>query len=286
MCNRLMTISAAGILFFSAGFAKAQTTAPAKEKKTGTSEAAKSTPRMPDGHPDLNGQWHHRIGDPEAVPLIKPGESYNEKAANAPSPLVKQGDELKAALGSTTEPRPVYKAEYVAKVKNLEAHSRDDDPAWSCGPPGVPRVGPPQKIIQTSKEIVFLYDDLSGNFFRVVRMNSPHRKDIEPTADGDSVGHWEGDTLVVDVNNLDDSTWLTYSGSFHTDKLHVTERLRREGDTLYYEFAAEDPSVLAEPFVEKRVLPLMKDYEIEEAPPCIEKDKPYVEEHQGEQSTR
>lgn len=255
-------IAAAAWLCLSPVFATAQSSA-----------SSRPTPRTPDGHPDLNGQWHHRIGEP--APLIKPGESYNAKAAHAPG------------INQYQEPAAVYKPEFQAKVKDLDAHSLDKDPSWSCGPPGVPRIGPPQKIVQTAKELVFLYDDLTGNFFRVVRMNVPHRKEIEPSAHGDSVGHWEGDTLVVDVTNLDDSTWLQDRGAFHTDKLHVTERLRREVDTLYYEVIAEDPAVLAQPLVEKRVLPLMTNYDIEEAPRCIERDRGNIPETSNtERSTR
>jgi hypothetical protein len=264
-------IAAVGWLCLSPVFANAQTTASGNVKKNPA--ASKPTPRTPDGHPDLNGQWHHRIGEP--APLIKPGESYNAKAAHAPG------------INQYQEPAAVYKPEFQAKVKDLDAHSLDKDPSWSCGPPGVPRIGPPQKIVQTAKEIVFLYDDLTGNFFRVVRMNVPHRKEIEPSAHGDSVGRWEGDTLVVDVTNLDDSTWLQDRGAFHTDKLHVTERLRREGDTLFYEVTAEDPAVLAQPLVEKRVLPLMTTYDIEEAPRCVERDRGNIPETSNtERSTR
>lgn len=268
-----LLVVAGSLLCLSPVFAKPQATASADAKKDQGTTASKATPRLPDGHPDLNGQWHHRIGEP--APLIKPGESYNSKAAHAPG------------VNQFQEPAAVYKPEYQAKVKDLDAHSLDKDPSWSCGPPGVPRIGPPQKIVQTSKEIVFLYDDLTGNFFRVVRMNVPHRVNIEPSAHGDSVGHWDGDTLVVDVTNLDDSTWLQDRGAFHTDKLHVVEKLRREGDNLYYEVTADDPTVLAQPLVEKRVLPLMKTYDIEEAPPCIEKDRSNIPETSNtERSTR
>lgn len=268
-----IVVAAAGLVCLAPAFAQAQSTPSANAKRNPAAGTSKPTPRLPDGHPDLNGQWHHRIGEP--APLIKPGESYNAKAAHAPGIKVFQ------------EPAAVYKPEFQAKVKDLDEHSLDRDPSWSCGPPGVPRIGPPQKIVQTAKEVVFLYDDLTGNFFRVVRMNVPHRTEIEPSAHGDSVGHWDGDTLVVDVTNLDDTTWLQDRGAFHTAKLHVTERLRREGDTLFYEFTAEDPAVLAQPLVEKRVLPLMTNYDIEEAPPCREKDRSNIPETKNtERSTR
>ena len=180
--------------------------------------------------------------------------------------------------------RPKYKPEFVAKVKDLDERQVDLDPAWYCQPPGVPRIGPPQKIIQTPKEIVFLYDDLSGNFFRVVRMNATHRTDIDPSAHGDSIGRWDGDTLVVDVTNLDETTWLTDNGAFHSDKTHVVERLRRTGDSLHYEVTVEDPAVFAEPWIQKpRDLKLMTNYDIEEAPFCAEKDRSHMQDlsHHG-----
>lgn len=269
---RPMTITAAAILCLTPVLAKAQTTTSTPKTAAAVGDS-KVTPRLPDGQPDLDGQWYHRLGEPVAE--IQSGQSYNEKTAHAPGITLYQ------------EPKAIYKAEFQAKVKDLDEHSLDRDPAWNCGPPGVPRIGPPQKIVQSAKELVFLYDDVSGNFFRVVRMNKEHRTDIDSTADGDSVGHWDGDTLIVDVTNLDDSTWLQDKGAFHTGKLHVVERLRREGDTLYYEVTSEDSAVLAQPLVEKRVLHLMKDYEIEEAPPCKERDRGNLTETSNtERSTR
>ena len=66
--------------------------------------------------------------------------------------------------------------------------------------------------------------------FRQIFLDRGHPKDLNPTWWGDSVGHWEGDTLAVDVTRLTDETWLGDNGLFHSRKLHVTERLRRVGD--------------------------------------------------------
>ena len=255
MSNRVTTIAAvaAGMVCVSLAFIGAQA----------------GTPRLADGHPDLNGQWYHRIGAP--APQIKPGQSFDATTA-AP-----------VGLDRLNPGKPVYKPEYVAKVKDLDERQVQVDPAWYCQAPGVPRIGPPQKIVQTPKELVFMYDDLSGNFFRVVRMNATHRTDIDPSAHGDSIGRWEGDTLVVDVANLDDSTWLTDNGAFHSDKTHVVERLRREGDVLHYEVTVDDP-VLAEPWkVNPRDMKLMTTYDIEEAPFCSERDAAHLQDlsHHG-----
>jgi hypothetical protein len=265
-----IAVITAGIVCLSLALVRAQTGAQGKQDGARAATASTATPRLADGHPDLNGQWHHRIGPP--VPQLKPGQSYDAAIAK---PI---------GIAQFNPGKPTYKPELLAKVKDLDERQVQVDPAWYCQPPGVPRVGPPQKIVQTAKELVFLYDDLNGNFFRVVRMNAAHRTDIEPSAHGDSVGKWDGDTLVVDVTNLDETTWLSDNGLFHSDKTHVIERLRREGDTLHYDVTVEDPVVFVEPWKQRsRDLKLMKDYEIEEAPYCSERDASHLQDlsHHG-----
>ncbi len=165
---------------------------------------------------------------------------------------------------------PKYKPEYLATVKELKDDQINTDPAFHCGPPGIPRLGPPQRIFQTAREVVILYDDLNGNFFRVIPTDGrKHRAGIEPSAHGDSVGRWEGDTLVIDVRNVLEDTWLGDSGLFHGENLKVTERLTRQGDTLKWEAIVEDPEYLVEPWkVTPRTLNLMANTEIEEAAFC------------------
>lgn len=272
MRSRVTTFAVitAGIVCLSLALVRAQAGGQSKQDGARAPATAAATPKLADGHPDLSGQWYHRIGPP--VPQLKPGQSYD--AAIAKPIGITQFNPGKAP----------YKPEYVAKVKDLDQRQVQVDPAWYCQPPGVPRIGPPQKIVQTAKEVVFLYDDLNGNFFRVVRMNAAHRTDIDPSAHGDSVGKWDGDTLVVDVTNLDETTWLSDNGLFHSDKTHVIERLRREGDTLHYDVTVEDPVVLSEPWKQRsRDLKLMKDYEIEEAPYCSERDASHLQDlsHHG-----
>jgi len=272
MRSRVTTVAVitAGIACLSLALVGAQAGAQGKQESARAATASAATPKLADGHPDLNGQWYHRIGPP--VAQLKPGQSYDAAIAK---PI---------GIAQFNPGKAPYKPEYVAKVKDYDERQVQLDPAWYCQPPGVPRVGPPQKIVQTAKELVFLYDDLNGNFFRVVRMNAPHRTDIEASAHGDSVGRWEGDTLVVDVTNLDETTWLSDNGLFHSDKTHVIERLRREGDTLHYDVTVEDPVVFSEPWKQRsRDLKLMKDYEIEEAPYCSERDASHLQDlsHHG-----
>jgi hypothetical protein len=118
-------------------------------------------------------------------------------------------------------------------VADLDKRQVEEDPVLRCFAPGVPRIGPPDKIVQRAGEAVFLYEDVSGSFFRLVPTDGrPHPTNNEPSFLGDAVGHWEGDTLVVETKNFNDQTWLTDNGAFHTTELRVVERLSRTADTL------------------------------------------------------
>ena len=101
---------------------------------------------------------------------------------------------------------------------------------------------------------------------------------MEETYLGDSVGHWEGDTLVVETVNLIDETWLTDDGSFHTADLRVVERLTRNGDTLEWQATSHDPAVLAEPWVQRPRIAHLTDQELVEAAPCIERDLAHMQD--------
>ncbi|HXP88959.1 MAG TPA: hypothetical protein VN841_29835 [Bryobacteraceae bacterium] len=229
--------------------------------------ASKPTPKMADGHPDLNGVWHHyfgigtvqKVGDSFVVGLGRPAAT---KSAGPPPPRPQP------------DAKPEYKTDYVAKAKSLNENQVKEDPTLHCRPPGVPRLGPPQQIVHMPKQAVFLYADLTGNQWRVIPLDGrPHGTDPEQaeTYNGDSVGRWEGDTLVVDVTRLTDDTWLEDNGMFHSNKLHVTEKLRRVGDTIQYQMTAEDPEVLQKPWTISRTLTLQRDA-LDEAAPCVDSD--------------
>jgi len=244
-------------------------------------QAQAATPRMSDGHPDLNGYWYRRR--PPTPTARRVGGSVildpTVRDPNAPP----SGNDAALLPGV-----PKYKPQFLAKVKELDTNQVHQDPAFTCGPPGVPRIGPPQRIVQTSREVVLLYDDLNGNYFRLIPTDGrPHRKGIEASAHGDAVGHWEGDTLVIDVRNLSADTWLGDNGLFHTENLRVTERLRREGNTLTWQAIVEDPEVLAEPWkVNPRTLTLRTNDEIEEAAFCQDRIQPFMQDLSHHGNTR
>ena len=223
-------------------------------------------PRMASGVPDLNGTWDNGSGIDFINPVID-GDSICLAGCAPP-------DTGNAPAAAPLPPdRPRYRPEFQARVADLEARQVDMDPVLRCFAPGVPRIGPPDKIVQRDGEIVFLYDDVSGNFFRIVPLDrDTHPTDTVASYLGDAIGHFEGDTLVVETVNFNGETWLTDDGSFHTRDLRVVERISRDGDTLTWQATAYDPAVLAEPWELRPRTAFLTDIEVTEAPPCIERD--------------
>ena len=239
--------------------------------------AKKPTPRLPDGRIDLNGTWDHVDG----IAFVQPkdlgrGSLCLVGCANVGAdgaPASGRGGGAAAPAPRAAQDFPKYKPELQNKVADLSARQVKMDTVLQCYPPGVPRIGPPQKIVQNAREVVFLYDDVSGAFFRIVPTDGrPHRTDVSPSYLGDAVGRFEGDTLVVETRNFTDETWLTDNGAFHTTGLRVVERLRRIGDTIEYQAIVHDPAVLVEPWaVTPRTLWIADD-EMEEPVHCRDSD--------------
>lgn len=248
--------------------------------------AAKPTPRTADGHPDLNGSW----GAPE-LPISAHQDSAGNFYIDAPAEKGGTAPNLTATLseqlGHLVDPNPPpYKPELMAKVKELASDKIKNDPEFHCKPLGVPRAGPPRQVVQTPKLIVFLYDAQEGppGSFRLIPTDSrAHRTDVDPSYFGDSIGHWEGDTLVVDVTHFNDETWLAgipgsqgASGYFHSEALHVVERLTRTGNALRWEATAEDPNVLTKPWKMTPRTFLLTDAMLYEEPICEERESQHI----------
>jgi len=230
--------------------AKAPTIVFAKQEPMANRTAP--TPRI-GGHPDLTGTWAHNdwIGNygsrrcgPTQVTCYRATNQTEDFALYSPS-----------RFGQLT--RPLYKPEYWDRVIELDMWTNKYDPVMTCQPMGLPRQGPPRRIYQTENDITFLYGqfpDAGGGYpeFRVVPIDGRnHGPDAQYAATyfGDTVGHWEGDTLVLDSIGFVDTTWIGRGGFFHTDKMHIVETFKREGDAIFYDLTLEDPEVLAEPLV-------------------------------------
>jgi len=249
----------------------AQTSASGSAQK---SAPAKPTPRTSDGHPDLNGLWSAAGG----IASIFKSEKKEDGSIQ-----IKGGDQFYIFTNKRPSgpPRqafaqnvPSYKPEFAEKVKYLSDNESKTDQVFYCGKPGVPRLGPPRKIIQTPKEVTFLYEDMSGDVYRVIPIDRPHRTDVAPSYNGDSIGHWDGDTLVVEATNFVEDTWFGENGYFHSDAMKVTERLTRDGDNILYQVTVDDPKVLTEPWTMSPRRLQFSDEQLEESPRCADQDGP------------
>jgi hypothetical protein len=180
--------------------------------------------------------------------------------ADAPRPAAPEPTPTQApAPAPPRQPRTTFATLYQPWAKEkAKTLSDKDDPSLRCVPLafgtlnislyGAGFVG---QIIQSPKFVVMLTETYHS--FKIIPTDGrAHRDDAAPSYRGDSVGHWEGDTLVVDTTNFTDSNWMHAEGtiSFHSDALHIVERYRLSGaDTIDVDARVEDPKVLTGPWV-------------------------------------
>jgi hypothetical protein len=144
-----------------------------------------------------------------------------------------------------------------------------NDSVLTCFPPGVPRIysiglGLPFEIVQIPGRVImiFEYDHFVREIFTDGR---PHPADLNLTWMGDSIGTWDGETLVVDTIGFNDKTWLDQLGHPHSDALHVIERLRRVSpDSMTDDITMDDPKTYRKPWVARIVFDFRPDWKIEE----------------------
>jgi hypothetical protein len=220
----------------------AQTAATSRPKAP--APASSAVPRTADGKPDLTGVWQgasNRRGSwDEANSGLGVGGTGRDPSAPA-NPASQQ-------VITEAAPYQPWAAKKVLESFNLRGI---DDPVAQCLPPGIPRlhlVGLfPFQIVQTPQRVVILYEYMSVH--RVIPINATHPENLAPTYVGDAVGHWDKDTLVVDVTGFNDKTWLTGTGTLHSESLHVTERFTRiDKDQINYEATMDDPMVFTRPW--------------------------------------
>jgi len=175
MMNRFIVSSIATVLALAvAGTALAQVAARAPDRGTVQQLqklSAKPTPKLSDGRIDFNGTWDH-LGGIEFVRPVKRADGSICLIACGPAP----GGAPPAPFPPVQTDFPKYKPEFQAKVDDLKKRQVELDTNLRCQAPGVPRIGPPAKIIQNAREVVFLYDDVNGAFFRIIPTDGrPHQ---------------------------------------------------------------------------------------------------------------
>ncbi len=198
-------------------------------------------PRTEDGKPNLNGIWQtlNTANWNIQEHVAGPGQALALGAIGAvPAGLgVVEGNVI-----------PYLPAAAVQKKEHFE-NRLTADPEIKCYLPGVPRatyMPYPFQIVQTPSAILMAYEYAGAT--RTIYMNKAPPSPADSWM-GHSVGHWEGETLVVDVTSLSDQTWFDRAGNFHSDALHVVERYTPiSPDALAYEATIEDPKVFSRPW--------------------------------------
>jgi hypothetical protein len=217
--------------------------------------AAYRAPRLSDGKPDLNGIWqalNEANWDLEphmarAALALRPGPYVPVPAA----PVLALGavGSVPPGLGVVEGDTIPYLPEALGKKKENQEHYLERDPEIKCYLPGVPRanyMGQPFQILQSTKAIFLAYQYAGAT--RDILLKDPGPAPVDSWM-GQSVGKWEGDTLVVDVTGFNDQSWFDRAGNFHSDALHVVERWTRTApNVLTYEATIEDANTFSRPW--------------------------------------
>ena len=210
-------------------------------------------PRTPDGHPDMQGYWDggpvnasHSIEDGCCDPIHAKMQSRGPERLGLREPLIVDPQDGRIPY------QPWAAAKRREHLVNMETptkleHIEPEDRGLLLGAPSSNYRGDLQ-IRQAPGHVVILYEWVHA--YRVIPTDGrPHVGEDIHLYNGDSRGHWEGDTLVVDVTNFDDSVWLDSHGSFYSEALHVVERWTLvDPDTINYEATIEDPTVFTRPW--------------------------------------
>jgi hypothetical protein len=206
--------------------------------------------------PEISGVWVQEVGK-----------------ATRPNWVDSQGNRLeKLPLTAWGEER--FKANRATHGSAAVASTTSTEPIVKCLPPGVPAIYMvsiyPMEIIQTPGRVILFFE--YGNYVRQIFTDGRKHQNLTPTWMGDSIGKWEGDTLVIDASGFNDKTWIDSEGHPHSDALHVVERIRRtDHDHLLDEITVDDPKAYTKTLTTNRVFDFEPDWNIAEFV-CEDKD--------------
>jgi hypothetical protein len=215
----------------------------AEQTQADAKKPGKPAPRLADGHIELGngkGVWDTKKVD----------DMTGHGGGENPSPAL-QARQLRVLDRQVDAVMlPWAQKVYDQHQANVEV----GDPESYCLPPGIPRMMNtpfPMQIYQLSDRIMQVYEG-GAHMWRIIYMDGRKHTPADqwnPTYLGEGIGHWEGDTVVVDVTGFNDKTWLDSAGHPHTEQLHVVERYTRtKEENLHYEATIEDPGAYAKPW--------------------------------------
>jgi len=221
----------------------------------GQAPTAYRAPRLADGHPDLNGIWqaineaNFDIEAHMARPAMQLRAGPYGPVPAAPVLALGAVGSVPPGLGVVEGGEIPYLPDAAKKKKDNQEHWLERDPEIKCYLPGVPRatyMPQPFQLLQSTKAIFFAYQYAGAT--RDVLLKDPGPAPIDSWM-GQSVGRWDGESLVVDVTGMNDQSWFDRAGNFHSDALHVVERYTRTSpDVLMYEATIEDKNVFSRPW--------------------------------------
>jgi hypothetical protein len=263
MSARVLLLAAAAILPLSAQWSDVKTKR-VPLARTGKPDLTANAPRTADSKPDFSGIWN-------TIKVPCEGSSAGSVFGCTDVPFgVSIGLFDVTATGSQegqpgiTQPLP-YQSGVDATVRQHLAENRKDDPTTRCLPISPVRQWAdffPQKIIQTPDQVTVL-SEYMAQFRQIFLDGRPLPKDPVPSFKGYSVGHWEGDILVVETVGYKDGLWLDLKGDPLTSAGRTTERIRRLNyGNLEVELTVNDPSVYTRPWQAKRYLKIALDTEL------------------------
>ncbi len=225
----------------------------------------KAIPRLPDGKPDLSGNW---------VLILEPDtpDSFTEEDLRN----FIAGEKLFSLEDPPLQPwaMEIYKANRKGTTNPYDRGRHELDPTDFCFPRGLTRSMVPHmrpfEIVHLPGRVYLLFEN-DHDVRRIYMDGRKHPEGWPFGWMGHSIGWWEGDTLVVDTVGLNDKTWLDRGGTPHSDALHVVERFRRVNhDILEIDFLFSDPKAFTKPWGAKKVYRLRPDWEIVEHIACEE----------------
>jgi hypothetical protein len=206
-------------------------------------------PRLPDGKPNLAAPVpKHATGKPVLAGLWRPSPGM-------------VGD-----IARNLKPGEVpYQPWAEALFKERRANSSKDDPTANCIVGGVPRsdlVGYPFKILEVPGMVVILYEAVHS-YRQIFTDGRSFPADMNPSWFGYSIGHWDGDALVVETRGFNDKGWLDNGGKPTTDQLKVTERfIRKDFGNMDIEITVDDPKAYTKPWTVTQPLAFQADTEL------------------------
>jgi hypothetical protein len=211
--------------------------------------------RLADGQPDFQGIWATVNGGSTSLTNpVSGGQDFERRVTQVdirvPSRIVDPPDGL-----LPYQPWAAAIQKQLSEVYDRPTRPEHIDPQHRCMISGVPRlytIVPPVKVIQPPGAVVFIWDQYHA--YRVIPLDGrPHAGSNVKLWMGDSRGHWEGNTLVIDTTNVRGAR-LTYSGDFHSEKAHIVERVTLvDADTVRYEATVDDPTVFTRPWTMRLV---------------------------------